>query len=40
MWKQFKFMGEMGCHYFLYVVGENVPPHEDWMKSREAQHRR
>ncbi|MFQ5837840.1 MAG: DNA-3-methyladenine glycosylase I [Thermoplasmata archaeon] len=23
---QFKFLGEMGCYYFLYVVGEEVPP--------------
>ncbi len=32
--KQFKFMGEMGCYYFLYVVGEEVPDHEEWSKSR------
>ncbi len=32
--KQFKFMGDMGCYCFLYVVGEEVPSHEDWMKSR------
>lgn len=40
MRKQFKLMGEISCYYFLYVVGENVPSHEDWLKSREAQHRR
>ena len=28
--KQFKFMGESGCYYFLYVVGEEVPSYEDW----------
>ena len=38
--KQFKFMGEISCYYFLYVVGENVPSHEHWLKSREAQHGR
>ena len=38
--KQFKFMGEISCYYFRCVVGENVPSHEDWLKSREAQHRR
>ena len=29
--KQFKFLGEMGCYYYLYVVGEEVPPHEEWQ---------
>ena len=38
--KQFKLMGEISCYYFLYVVGENVPSYEGWLKSREAQHRR
>ncbi|MQF96460.1 MAG: hypothetical protein FI731_12380 [SAR202 cluster bacterium] len=31
--KQFKFLGDMGCYYYLYVVGEEVPPHEEWMAS-------
>jgi len=31
--KQFKFMGDMGSYYFLYVVGEKVPSHEEWMES-------
>jgi DNA-3-methyladenine glycosylase I len=26
--KDFKFMGPTGIYYFLYVVGEEVPPHE------------
>lgn len=34
--KQFKFLGEMGCYYFLYVVGEEVPPHEEWQASRKG----
>ncbi len=32
--KEFKFLGDMGAYYMLYVVGEEVPSHEDWMKSR------
>jgi len=31
--KQFKYVGEFGCYYFLYVVGEEVPPHEELKKS-------
>ena len=31
--KQFKFLGDMGCYYYLYVVGEEVPPHEEWQAS-------
>ena len=31
--KRFKFMGDMGSYYFLHVVGEEVPPHEEVMKS-------
>ena len=33
--KQFKFMGEMGCYHFLYVVGERVPDYEEWTESRQ-----
>ncbi len=40
MRKQFKFMGNMGCYYFLYVVGEEVPDHKDWMKSRDSKRRK
>ena len=32
--KDFKFLGDMGSYYFLFVVGEDVPPHEEWMASR------
>ena len=32
--KQFKFLGETGSYFFLYVVGEEVPPHEEWEASR------
>ena len=31
--KRFKFLGEMGCYYYLYVVGEEVQPHEEWQAS-------
>ena len=27
----FKFLGDTGIYQFLYVVGEKVPAHEDWM---------
>ena len=32
--KRFKFLGDMGAYYFLYVVGEQVPDHEEFMASR------
>ena len=28
--KQFKFLGDMGAYHFLYVVGEKVPPWDEW----------
>jgi 3-methyladenine DNA glycosylase Tag len=28
--KEFKFMGPTGSYFFLYVVGEEVPPHEEF----------
>ena len=28
--KQFKFMGDSGAYHFLWVVGEEVPPYEEW----------
>jgi DNA-3-methyladenine glycosylase I len=30
---EFRFLGDTGAYYFLYVVGEPVPPHEEWMKT-------
>jgi 3-methyladenine DNA glycosylase Tag len=30
MRKRFKFLGEMGAFYFLYVVSEPVPSYEEW----------
>jgi len=32
MRSRFKFLGESGIYHFLYVVGEDVPDHEEWMK--------
>ena len=28
--KRFKHIGNFGVYYFLYVVGEEVPPHEEY----------
>jgi 3-methyladenine DNA glycosylase Tag len=36
--KRFKFLGEMGAYYFLYVVGESVPSYDDWCRSRGREH--
>lgn len=33
--KDFKFLGDMGSYHFLYVVGEEVPDHEEWQASRK-----
>ena len=30
MKKRFKHVGNFGVYYFLYVVGEAVPPHEEY----------
>ena len=32
--KRFKFLGDMGSYYFLWVVDEEVPSYEDWCASR------
>ena len=32
--KDFKFMGRTGGYYFLYVVGEDVPPHSEFVATR------
>jgi DNA-3-methyladenine glycosylase I len=34
MRKRFKFLGDFGAFYFLYVVGEQVPEYEVWCASR------
>lgn len=30
----FKFLGDLGAYYFLWVVSEPVPSYEDWCASR------
>jgi DNA-3-methyladenine glycosylase I len=37
---EFRFLGDMGAYFFLYVVGEKVPPHEVWMKAHQPAPRR
>jgi 3-methyladenine DNA glycosylase Tag len=32
--KRFHFLGDFGSYYFLYVVGHEVPPHEEYLASR------
>ena len=32
--ERFRFLGDTGAYVFLYVVGEEVPPHEEVMASR------
>jgi 3-methyladenine DNA glycosylase Tag len=34
--RRFRFMGDTGAYYFLHVVGEKVPSHEEWMARRQA----
>ncbi len=32
--KRFRFLGDTGAYYFLYVVGEEVPEYDAWCASR------
>lgn len=32
--KSFKWLGDFGAFYFLYVVDQPVPSYEDWCRSR------
>ena len=36
----FRFLGDTGAYYFLYVVGEPVPPHDEWMGAHPPKTRR
>ncbi|HEY5517001.1 MAG TPA: DNA-3-methyladenine glycosylase I [Coriobacteriia bacterium] len=36
--KRFKFVGGMGAYHFLYVVGEQVPPWEQWIDAHPSSH--
>ena len=33
---KFKFLGDMGAYHFLWVVGEEVPPWEEWSAQHMA----
>jgi 3-methyladenine DNA glycosylase Tag len=33
--RRFRFLGDFGAYYFLHVVGEEVPPHEEWRARRK-----
>jgi hypothetical protein len=33
--KRFKFLGDFGAYYFLYVVGEEVPSHDEFRASQK-----
>ncbi|MBI1884901.1 MAG: DNA-3-methyladenine glycosylase I [Chloroflexi bacterium] len=35
--KRFRFLGDMGAYYFLWVVDEPVPSYEEWCASRGRQ---
>ncbi len=34
--RNFRFLGDTGAYYFLHVVGEPVPRHEEWVASRRG----
>ncbi|MGH2585651.1 MAG: hypothetical protein ACRDJE_12120, partial [Dehalococcoidia bacterium] len=36
--KRFKFLGEAGIYYFLWVVKEPVPSYDEWCASRGRTH--
>ena len=38
--KKFRYIGPTGAYTFLYIVGEEVPPHEDWVRERHHGQRR
>jgi 3-methyladenine DNA glycosylase Tag len=38
--KRFKFLGDISAYYFLYRVGEKVPPFGRWIKTVEGDHPR
>jgi DNA-3-methyladenine glycosylase I len=37
---EFRFLGDTGTYFFLFVVREKVPPHEEWMKVHQPAPRR
>jgi 3-methyladenine DNA glycosylase Tag len=34
--RQFRFLGDTGAYYFLHVVGEKVPAHDEWAASHPS----
>jgi 3-methyladenine DNA glycosylase Tag len=38
--RRFKFVGAISAYYFLYRVGEKVPPFKQWIKTVEGDHPR
>lgn len=38
--KRFKYVGEMSVYYFLFRVGEKVPPFDPWILTIEGEHPR
>jgi 3-methyladenine DNA glycosylase Tag len=38
--RRFRFLGDLGAYYFLHVVGEEVPSHEEWHARRAREGRR
>jgi 3-methyladenine DNA glycosylase Tag len=32
--KEFRFLGDFGAYYMLYVLGHEVPPHDEYLASR------
>lgn len=38
--QQFSYVGDISVYYFLFRVGESVPPFERWIKTVEGKHPR
>ena len=38
--RRFSFVGDISAYYFLYRVGEPVPPFKQWIKTVEGDHPR
>lgn len=38
--RQFRFIGPSGAYTFLYMVGEPVPPHDQWPTARPKRQKR
>jgi 3-methyladenine DNA glycosylase Tag len=34
--RRFKYLGEFGSYYYLYVTGRPVPEHEEWAKAHRG----